>query len=69
MVGCLEVLEDAVLELLLLSAAELARGMSALEGTLAAHSHHGVDKLGVAFHCDSLLIHVCLVVWAKLILL
>ena len=59
MVGRLEVLEDAVLELLLLRRAQLTRVVSLLERALAAHRHHRVDELGVALHCDSLLVHVC----------
>jgi len=57
-VGSLEILEDAVLELALLSRAELTSVMGALECALTANGHHSVDKLSVAFHCDSLLIHV-----------
>ena len=56
-VGRLEVLEDTVLELLLLTARKLSGVVSSLQRALTAHSHHGVDKLSVALHCDSLLIH------------
>ena len=59
MVGRLEVLHDAVLELFLLGGRELVTGVAALEGALAADAHHGVNELGVALHGDSLLVHVC----------
>ena len=57
-VGSFKILKDAVLELSLLGRAELTSVMSALECALTANGHHSVDKLSVAFHCDSLLIHV-----------
>ena len=56
-VGSLEILENAVLELGLLLCAELIAGMGLLEGALTADGHHGVDELGVALHSDSLLVH------------
>lgn len=57
-VGGLEVLEDAVLELLLLGLGELTRGVGALKSAFTADGHHGVDELGVALHGDSFLVHV-----------
>ena len=59
MVGGLEVLKDAVLELGLLGGGQIVRVVGLLKGALAAHSHHSVDELGVALHSDSLLVHVC----------
>ena len=59
-VGRLEVLHDAVLELFLLSGRELIAGVATFKSALAAHAHHRVDELSIALHGNSLLIHVCL---------
>ena len=61
MVGGLEELDDAVVELLLLVGAELVAAVSLLEGLLAADVEHAGEHVGVAFHCDSF--HVSFHLW------
>ena len=57
-IGSLEVLKDAVLELCRLILGEFGAGVTLLEGAVAANAHHGMDELSVALHRDSFLIHV-----------
>ena len=59
MVRRLKELQEAVLELGLLGGANIRGGVAALESLLAAHSHHRVHELGIRFHSEFLLVHVC----------
>ena len=57
-VGGLEELSDAVVELLLLVRGELGLSVSLLKGLLTAQREHAREHVGVALHRDSLHVSV-----------
>ena len=63
MVGGLEELHDAVVELLLFVGAELVAAVGLLEGLLAADVEHACEHVGVALHCDSFHVSFHFVAW------
>ena len=63
-VGGLEELQDAVVELLLFIGAKLVAAVGLFEGLLAADVEHAGEHVSVALHCDSL--HISFHLWLGL---